>query len=150
MFGHQNEGSSWNFDLQSSDISNNAVFTEVQNSMSDPAIWDSVRRTMDTTQNQSMNGFPTSDSLLGDLRYTNGDVRYPNYSNDFALSREGEQCSGHKDNLLETVIKAPALLMDTWKEISGIKMAEQMVLSVLQNPEAMKLAVMAIQTGMLA
>lgn len=139
MFGHQNESSSWNFNLQSSDTSNNAVLTEVQNSMSDPRVWDSVRRTMDT-QNQSMNGFPTSDSLLGDLSFSNDSTRH----------REVEHCSGHKDNFLETAIKAPALLMDTWKEISGIKMAEQMVLSVLQNPEAMKLAVMAIQTGMFA
>lgn len=143
MFGHQNEGSSWNFNLQSCDTSNNAVFSEVQNSMSDPRIWDSLRRTMDSAQYQTMQGFPNSDALLGDLSSSNS-------VNDSTRHKEVEHCSSHKDNFLETAIKAPALLMDTWKEVSGIKMAEQMVLSVLQNPEAMKLAVMAIQTGMCA
>lgn len=137
MFEHQNENSSWNFNLQTSDFESNALYTEMQNSMSDPRVWDSVRRTMDSGQYQSMNGFPSSDFLLGDLRDSTG-------------FREVEHCkhSDQKDNFLETAIKAPALLLDTWKEISGIKMAEQMVLSVLQNPEAMKLAVMAVQTGM--
>ncbi len=138
MFEHQNENSSWNFNLQSSDLNNNPIFTEVQGFMSDPRVWDSLRRSLDAGQNQSMNGFPSSDFLLGDL-------------NDSTRGREVDQCkhSDQKDNFLETAIKAPALLLDTWKEISGIKMAEQMVLSVLQNPEAMKLAVMAVQTGML-
>jgi hypothetical protein len=137
MFEQQNENSSWNFNLQSSDFSNNTVYTEMQGFMSDPRVWDSVRRSMDAGQNQSMNGFPSSEFLLGDL-------------NDSTHSREVDLCkhSDSKDNFLETAIKAPALLLDTWKEISGIKMAEQMVLSVLQNPEAMKLAVMAVQTGM--
>ena len=134
----QNENSSWNFNLQSSDLGNNTVFTEMQNSMSDPKTWDSVIRSMDAGRIQSMNGFPSSDFLLGDLK-------------DSTHGREVEHGkSDHKDNFLETAIKAPALLLDTWKEISGIKMAEQMVLSVLQNPEAMKLAVMAVQTGMVA
>lgn len=137
MFEHQNENSSWNFNLQSSDSGKNAVFSEVQSFMSDPLVWDSLRRSMDAGQNQGMNGFPSSDFLLGDLK-------------DSTHGKEVDDCkhSDHKDNFLETAIKAPALLLDTWKEISGIKMAEQMVLSVLQNPEAMKLAVMAVQTGM--
>lgn len=137
MLEHQNENSSWNFNLQSSDFSNNAVYTEMQGFMSDPCVWDLVRRSLDVGQNQSMNGFPSSEFLLGDL-------------SDSTPGMQVEHCnhSDHKDNFLETAIKAPVLLLDTWKEISGIKMAEQMVLSVLQNPEAMKLAVMAVQTGM--
>jgi len=105
--------------------------------LADPGIWNDLRG-LSVPDTRALNQFPSSDSLL------NG-IDSPINCENLNINIEAPH-----QNLLETALQAPALLMESWKELSGIGMAEDMVKSVLQNPEAMKLAAMAIQVGMFA
>lgn len=133
---NQNESSAWTLDSLSSDSNGQALYREIQNSMTDPRMWNALRNDLNNNHSDALDQFPSAESLFG------APIE--------AFRPETFQVNFHESqpNLLETALKAPALLMDTWKEVTGLKMAEEMILSVLQNPEAMKLAVMAVQTGM--
>lgn len=105
--------------------------------LADPGIWNDLSG-LSVPDSRALNQFPSSDSLLNGM---DSPINCENLNINIEAPHQ---------NLLETALQAPALLMESWKELSGIGMAEDMVKSVLQNPEAMKLAAMAIQVGMFA
>jgi len=118
----QNENSSWNHNLKSADANEQGFHRELHQAMTDPKLWDSVRTGMQPAESQEMNRFPSSDSLLGDIRDSSPTRQEQPQPTDQAAP----------DNFMETALKAPGLLMQSWDQVSGLGEAQQMVSSVLR------------------
>lgn len=123
------------------------LLSDINDTRMDMDKWQEVQRNMRMQTTSDINHFPSADSLLADFSESGTTARRD------MLPRNGQQpivINEAQDTFFETALKAPGIMMDTCMEASGMKMTQEIVTSLLQNPEFMRMAMVAVQAALLA